>query len=97
MNLKVLINGTVNSAFPEGWGLRIVPFPLIAKAEYAAADKQLRELSAPGQNENTIRATLSGFDPRFVDTIVETYQPGQIVMLEIEIPDRVLDGPRWSG
>jgi hypothetical protein len=90
MILKFTLNGTDENPYHK-WGLKQNPFPQIAKYEYMAACRQLNKLGGdPIPNTDYIRAVLEGWSQEFVDKVCESFVPGEIVRVSVEVPDEVL-------
>ena len=68
-------------------GLRQNPFPQIGKAEYAAGERKLASLDGdPVRTADDIRERLAGFDPEFVEGVIQRWQPGRRVRFKIVFP-----------
>ena len=86
IELNVTINGTGINPWHR-FGLRQNPFPQIGKAEYAAGERKLASLDGdPVLTADDIRERLAGFDPAFVEGVIQRWQPGRRVRFKIVFP-----------
>jgi hypothetical protein len=86
IELNVTINGTGMNPWHR-FGLRQNPFPQIGKAEYAAGERKLASLDGdPVRSADDIRERLAGFDPEFVEGVIQRWQPGRRVRFKIVFP-----------
>ena len=86
IELNVTINGTDMNPWRR-FGLRQNPFPQIGKAEYAAGERKLASLDGdPVRTADDIRERLAGFDPEFVEGVIQRWQPGRRVRFKIVFP-----------
>ena len=86
IELNVTINGTDMNPWHR-FGLRQNPFPQIGKAEYAAGERKLASLDGnPVRTADDIRERLAGFDPAFVEGVIQRWQPGRRVRFKIVFP-----------
>ena len=86
IELNVTINGTGINPWHR-FGLRQNPFPQLGKAEYAAGERQLASLDGdPVRTADDIRERLAGFDPAFVEGVIQRWQPGRRVRFKIVFP-----------
>jgi len=86
IELNVTINGTDMNPWHR-FGLRQNPFPQIGKAEYAAGERKLASLDGdPVRTADDIRERLAGFDPGFVEGVIQRWQPGRRVRFKIVFP-----------
>jgi hypothetical protein len=86
IELNVTINGTDMNPWHR-FGLRQNPFPQIGKAEYAAGERKLASLDGdPVRTADDIRERLAGFDPEFVEGVIQRWQPGHRVRFKIVFP-----------
>jgi len=86
IELNVTINGTGMNPWHR-FGLRQNPFPQIGKAEYAAGERKLASLDGdPVRTADDIRERLAGFDPEFVEGVIQRWQPGHRVRFKIVFP-----------
>ena len=86
IELNVTINGTDMNPWHR-FGLRQNPFPQIGKAEYAAGERKLASLDGdPVRTADDIRERLAGFDPEFVEGVIQRWQPGRRVRFKIVFP-----------
>lgn len=87
MTVHVVINGgpvNVHTAL----GLTCNPFPVIPEAEYAVANRMLRELdSDPLPDADSVRKILDGCDPDFVELCVKNFVPGRRIGFSVTWPD----------
>jgi hypothetical protein len=87
---RIELNVTINSTDMNPWhrfGLRQNPFPQTGKAEYAAGERQLASLDGdPVRTADDIRERLAGFDPEFVEGVIQRWQPGHRVRFKIVFP-----------
>ena len=87
---RIELNVTINSTDINPWhrfGLRQNPFPQIGKAEYAAGERKLASLDGdPVRTADDIRERLAGFDPAFVEGVIQRWQPGRRVRFKIVFP-----------
>jgi len=75
IELSVTVNGTHTNPWHR-FGLRQNPFPQTGKAEYAAGERQLASLDGdPVRTADDIRDRLAGFDPEFVEGVIQRWQP----------------------
>jgi hypothetical protein len=87
IELTVTINGTDMNPW-HLFGLRQNPFPQTGKAEYAAGERKLASLDGdPVRTADDIRERLAGFDPEFVEGVIQRWQPGRRVRFKIAFPD----------
>jgi hypothetical protein len=83
IELTVTINGTGTNPWHR-FGLRQNPFPQTGKAEYAAGERKLASLDGdPVRTADDIRERLAGFDPAFVEGVIQLWQPGRRVRFKI--------------
>jgi hypothetical protein len=86
IELNVTINGTDMNPWHR-FGLRQNPFPQIGKTEYAAGERQLASLDGdPVRAADDIRERLAGFDPEFVEGVIQRWRPGRRVRFKIVFP-----------
>src|ERR1039457_1326514 len=86
IELNVTINGTDMNPWHR-FGLRQNPFPQTGKAEYAAGERKLASLDGdPVRTADDIRERLAGFDPEFVEGVIQRWQPGHRVRFKIVFP-----------
>jgi hypothetical protein len=86
IELNVTINGTDMNPWHR-FGLRQNPFPQTGKAEYAAGERRLASLDGdPVRTADDIRDRLAGFDPEFVEGVIQRWQPGRRVRFKIVFP-----------
>jgi hypothetical protein len=86
IELNVTINGTDMNPWHR-FGLRQNPFPQTGKAEYAAGERQLASLDGdPVRTADDIRQRLAGFDPEFIEGVIQRWQPGRRVRFKIVFP-----------
>jgi hypothetical protein len=86
IELNVTINGTDMNPWHR-FGLRQNPFPQIGKAEYAAGERKLASLDGdPVRTADDIRERLAGFNPEFVEGVIQRWQPGRRVRFKIVFP-----------
>ena len=86
IELNVTINGTDMNPWHR-FGLRQNPFPQIGKAEYAAGESKLASLDGdPVRTADDIRERLAGFDPEFVEGVIQRWRPGRRVRFKIVFP-----------
>ena len=86
IELNVTINGTGINPWHR-FGLRQNPFPQLGKTEYAAGERQLASLDGdPVRTADDIRERLAGFDPEFVEGVIQRWQPGRRVRFKIVFP-----------
>jgi hypothetical protein len=87
---RIEVNVTINGTGMNPWhrfGLRQNPFPQIGKAEYAAGEHKLASLDGdPVRTADDIRERLAGFDPEFVEGVIQRWQPGHRVRFKIVFP-----------
>jgi hypothetical protein len=87
---RIELNVTVNGTGMNPWhcfGLRQNPFPQTGKAEYAAGERKLASLDGdPVRTADDIRERLAGFDPEFVEGVIQRWQPGRRVRFKIVFP-----------
>ena len=87
---RIELNVTVNGTDMNPWhrfGLRQNPFPQTGKAEYAAGERKLASLDGdPVRTADDIRERLAGFDPEFVEGVIQRWQPGHRVRFKIVFP-----------
>jgi hypothetical protein len=87
---RIELNVTINGTDMNPWhrlGLRQNPFPQIGKAEYAAGERKLASLDGdPVRTADDIRERLAGFDPQFVEGVIQRWQPGHRVRFKIVFP-----------
>jgi hypothetical protein len=88
IELNVTINGTGMNPWHR-FGLRQNPFPQTGKAEYAAGERKLASLDGdPVRTADDIRERLAGFDPEFVEGVIQRWQPGRRIRFKIVFPGR---------
>ena len=86
IELSVTVNGTGMNPWHR-FGLRQNPFPQTGKAEYAAGERQLASLDGdPVRTADDIRERLAGFDPEFVEGVIQRWRPGRRVRFKIVFP-----------
>jgi hypothetical protein len=87
---RIELNVTINGTDMNPWhrlGLRQNPFPQTGKAEYAAGERQLASLDGdPVRTADDIRQRLAGFDPEFIEGVIQRWQPGRRVRFKIVFP-----------
>jgi hypothetical protein len=92
--MTITLNGTDTNPWHR-WGLKLNPFPQLAKAEYAEAELMVASLDGdPIKDADDIRQRLAGCDPKFIEGVVARFKPGQRVRFTISFPDPHLDGER---
>jgi hypothetical protein len=97
IELNVAINGTGINPWHR-FGLRQNPFPQIGKAEYAAGERKLASLDGdPVLTADDIRERLAGFDPAFVEGVIQRWQPGRRVRFKIVFPGGRATQPNLPG
>jgi hypothetical protein len=93
--LTVILNGTNENPYHQ-FGLTQNPFPQIGDYRYSAACLRMQALEGdpiPYDPENPmvhrtyIREKLRGFDPAFVESVADKFQPGVTVRLDITFPE----------
>lgn len=84
--MRVVLNGTQENRWHR-FGLRHNPFPQLGKAEYFKGEMQLASLDGdPIRDAADIRARLKGFDPAFVEGVIDRWRPGERVSFVITFP-----------
>jgi hypothetical protein len=87
---RIELNVAINGADMNPWhrfGLRQNPFPQTGKPEYAAGERKLASLDGdPVRTADDIRERLAGFDPGFVEGVIQRWQPGRRVRFKIVFP-----------
>jgi len=87
MRITVTLNGSNDNPW-HGIGLNANPFPQIARAEFAGANRMLRELdSEPLKSADDIRRILNGCDQAFIDLCVQQFKPGERIAFQVEWPE----------
>lgn len=86
IELSVTVNGTHTNPWHR-FGLRQNPFPQTGKAEYAVGERQLASLDGdPVRTADDIRERLAGFEPEFIEGVIQRWQPGRRVRFKIVFP-----------
>jgi hypothetical protein len=88
MVLKITLNGGPVNVW-HNMGLTCNPFPHIARAESASANRMLQMLdSDPLQSTDDIRRILHGCTEEFIEVCCHQFVPGQRIAFTIEFPER---------
>lgn len=86
ITVTVKLNGTSTNPYVK-MGFKRNPFPVIAKAEYAAFDQLLGDLaSEPIRDVEHLRTRLAGCSKEFVDLCCEQFKSGEFAKFDITIP-----------
>jgi hypothetical protein len=86
MKLKIVLNGTSVNPYHR-WGMAQNPFPQHPRAELNAAMMQVNSLDGdPITGPDDIRRRLAGWDPEFVEGVIERFQPGKRIGFVVEFP-----------
>lgn len=95
------VSFTLNGTDTNPWhrmGLKQNPFPQVGLSEYDAGCRSLNKLGGdpipPERAEAYIRETLLGFQPAFVDQVVDSYVAGEIVQITFQFD---LNQPKWAA
>lgn len=88
MRVKITLNGGPINRYAH-MGLTCNPFPAIPQAEFATANRMLRELdSDPLKSMDDIRRILKGCAEEFIDLCCEKFIPGQRVSFTVSFPEK---------
>ena len=88
MKITFVLNGTNENPYHK-MGFTMNPFPQLGKAELNGVMMQVNSLDGdPIRGPEDIRQRLEGWDPKFVDMLIEKYYiPGQRTRFVVEFPD----------
>jgi hypothetical protein len=87
LTIRVTLNGTGVNPFYK-MGLRMNPFPQIARGEVDAAMWQLNSLDAePITGPDDIRSRLAGWSEEFIQLCIEQFKPGERHSFTVTFPD----------
>lgn len=87
MFVKVTLNGGPTNVWLR-WQLTANPFPAIPKAEFAVANRMLRELdSDPLTSVDDIRRILSGCSEEFIELCCREFVAGKRISFGVSWPD----------
>ena len=88
LTMVVRINGTDTNPWHR-FGLTQNPFPQLGKAEYDAGERMLASLDGdPIKDADDIRTRLRGFDPAFIEGVVQRWRPGERTAFTMTFPER---------
>jgi hypothetical protein len=86
LTLRVTLNGTDANPWHR-FGLKLNPFPQIARAELTGAMRQLASLDGdPIRDEADLRARLRGWSEEFIEACLANFKPGKRTRFVVSFP-----------